>query len=274
MTSQESLAPVSVVIPCYRCSLTIGRALASIAQQSMKPIEVILVDDASGDDTWVVLTKLATAHSGWVRLIQLETNRGAASARNAGWAAASQPFIAFLDADDSWHPEKIAIQYDYMKRHPEVVLSGHRHRVLARMDAKPEWALLQGPTKFIDKWPLLLGNPFITPSAMLRTDIPQRFAEGRRYMEDHLLWLEIVCDGAEVVRLDVDLAATYKPPYGMAGLSSNLWQMARSDLDNYRVLRRSNRLSFLSAYFLMAFSVLKFVRRLGLVMVWRMRERG
>ena len=61
MTSQESMAPVSVVIPCYRCSLTIGRALASIAQQSMKPVEVILVDDASGDDTWVVLTKLATA---------------------------------------------------------------------------------------------------------------------------------------------------------------------------------------------------------------------
>ena len=218
MTSQESMAPVSVVIPCYRCSLTIGRALASIAQQSMKPVEVILVDDASGDDTWVVLTKLATAYPVWVRLIQLETNLGAASARNAGWAAASQPFIAFLDADDSWHPEKIAIQYDYMKRHPEVVLSGHRHRVLARMDAKPEWALLQGPTKFIDKWPLLLGNPFITPSAMLRTDIPQRFAEGRRYMEDHLLWLEIVCDGAKIVRLDVDLAIT--PQIGISTCST------------------------------------------------------
>ena len=107
MSLQESLAPVSVVIPCYRCSLTIRRALASIAQQSLKPAEVILVDDASGDGTLAVLKELASSYPNWMRLIALETNRGAASARNEGWAAASQPFIAFLDADDTWHREKI-----------------------------------------------------------------------------------------------------------------------------------------------------------------------
>ena len=274
MSLQESLAPVSVVIPCYRCSLTIRRALASIAQQSLKPAEVILVDDASGDGTLAVLKELASSYPNWMRLIALETNRGAASARNEGWAAASQPFIAFLDADDTWHREKIAIQYDYMKLHPDVVLSGHRHRVLTRPTAKPDWTLSKGAAKAIHKWQLLLENQFVTPSVMLRSDVPQRFTEGRRYMEDRLLWLEMVCDGAMVVQLDLDLAATYKLPYGSAGLSSNLWQMARSDIDNYSVLRRSGRLSFLSACALMVFSILKFARRLGLVILWWMTGRG
>ena len=134
MMRQDQLTPVSVVIPCYRCGLTVRRALASIVQQSSRPQEVILVDDASGDDTWSTLTAFEAAHPGWVRLVQLPHNRGAASARNAGWAVATQPCIAFLDADDAWHPEKIEIQYDYMKRNPEVLLCGHRHRVLTRVD--------------------------------------------------------------------------------------------------------------------------------------------
>ncbi len=269
MTAQESLAPVSVVMPCYRCSLTIGRAFASIVQQTVKPAEVILVDDASGDDTWVVLTKLATDYPGWVRLIQLETNRGAASARNAGWAAARQPLIAFLDADDAWHPEKIEIQYSYMKCHPDVALCGHQHKVLTRTDVKLDWSLKQGSEKSIRKWQLLLKNRFITPSVMLRSNIQHRFFEGRRHMEDRLLWLEILFDGAKIVQLEVELAATYKMPYGMAGLSSNLWLMARSDIDNYRVLHAKGRLSLLSVYALMVFSVLKFMRRLALVRFWR-----
>ena len=274
MMGQDLSAPVSVVIRWYRCSLTIGRALASVVQQSLKPAEVILIDDASGDETWNVLRTMESTYPGWVRAIQLKSNRGAASARNAGWAAARQPFIAFLDADDAWHPEKIAIQYEYMKRHPQVVLSGHQHRVLTQMDARLEWMLGQGAEKSIHKWQLLLENQFVTPSVMLRADIPQRFAEGRRYMEDRLLWLEIVCGGAAVVLLNVDLAATYKLPYGSAGLSSNLWQMARSDIDNYRVLRRSGALSWLTSLFLMVFSILKFVRRMGLVLVWRTSGRG
>lgn len=274
MRAQEQLAPVSVVIPCFRCGPTIGRALASVLQQSRKPAEVILVDDASGDDTWAVLSDLARAHPGWVRLLKLESNRGAASARNAGWAVARQPYIAFLDADDAWHPSKIEIQSDFMAHHPDVVLCGHRHRVLTRADAQPDWTLEQGPQQLIHKWQLLLENRFVTPSVMLKAGIGQRFAEGRRHMEDRLLWLEIICDGAVVVCLDLELAATYKLPYGVAGLSSNLWQMARFDIDNYRVLHGTGRLSLLSAGALMVFSLLKFVRRLARVMIWRMARKG
>lgn len=243
----------------------------SVAEQTVLPAEVILVDDASDEGTLRVLRELADAYPVWVKLLGFEENRGAASARNAGWELATQPYIAFLDADDAWHPKKIEIQYAYMKTHPDVVLCGHRHRVLMGMDARADWVLGKWAARSIKKWHLLLANQFITPSVMLGRDIPQRFSQGQRFMEDRLLWLEIVCDGAPVAMLEVELAATYKMPYGAAGLSSNLWQMTRSDLDNYRLLHASGRISLVSMYALMIFSWLKSLRRIGFVTIWRIR---
>lgn len=264
--------PVTVVIPCFRCATTIGRALASVVQQSKMPAEVILVDDASGDETWATLTALANAYPGRVKLLHLEVNQGAAAARNAGWESATREYIAFLDADDAWHPNKIEIQYTYMRNHPKVVLCAHEHRVLNKADLSPDWELPNWVASPIHKWPLLLVNKFITPSVMVRRDIQQRFCSGRRYMEDRLLWLEIVCDGGRIDKLGVDLAATYKKPYGAGGLSSNLWEMTRSDMGNYRLLRARGSLSLLAAYALMVFSLLKFWRRLVKVILWRIQS--
>lgn len=262
--------PVAVVIPCYACGATIERAVSSVVSQTRGPTEIILIDDASTDDTWTKLTELASAYPGWIKLLRHEKNQGVANARNAGWAAASQPYIAFLDADDAWHPEKLAIQYAYMEAAPDVALCGHGHRILPNPAMKPDWDLAPLMAQRIHKWSLLLANKFITPSVMLRRDIRQRFSEGRRHMEDRLLWLEIVCTGGRVDCLKLDLAATYKEPYGFGGLSSNLWEMTRADMDNYRVLRASGQLSRFAAYALRLFSLFKFFRRIAKVAVWRL----
>ena len=74
MIKAVGYAPVSVVIPCFRSARTIGRALASIVQQSKMPAEVILVDDASGDETWAALTALGNASVSYTHLT-LPTNR-------------------------------------------------------------------------------------------------------------------------------------------------------------------------------------------------------
>ncbi len=262
-------APVSVVMPCFNCGLTLQRAVTSILRQSTRPAEVILVDDGSSDNTWAVLTDLESTYPGWFKLIRLVKNQGAASARNAAWAVATQPYIAFLDADDAWHPEKIGIQLAYMKAHPDVVLCGHGHRTLSDVDTLPDWVLVHGLTEQVHKGSLLMENRFITPSVMLRSDIGQRFFEGRRHMEDRLLWLEVVLGGYKAVRLGADLAATYKKPFGTAGLSSNMWQMTLADVDNYRLLHAAGSLSLGATCCLMIFSILKFVRRLCILMFWR-----
>lgn len=264
MNIDQPVAPISVVIPCFRCARTILRAIDSIARQTQKTAEVILVDDASGDETLNILRAIENQHSGWIKVIALEENSGAASARNAGWAAATQPYIAFLDSDDAWHPQKIEIQYAYMSAHPEVALCGHEYRRLTQENVLPDWDVSQCVEQTIHKWVLMLSNRFVTPSVMLRRDIEQRFADKQRYMEDHMLWLKIVCSGGVVVKLSAELAAIYKRPFGVMGLSAQFWSMERGDLGNYRRLYRTNCINGYQLGALAIYSVLKYVRRLAI----------
>lgn len=260
--SFDKKLPVSVIVPCFCCGKTIRRALASVVNQSQTPVEVILVDDSSHDDTWEILTELAQAHLGWVKILRLEQNQGAASARNAGWALATQPYIAFLDADDAWHPQKIEIQYAYMNANPEVVLSGHGYRLLKQKNELPHWEITSFETRNIRKWRLILSNKFVTPSVMLQRNVAQRFVEKQRYMEDHMLWLKIICSGARVVKISAELAAIYKEPFGVTGLSAQVWLMERGDLGNYYRLYNEK---FIKGYQFIAlgiYSVLKYIRRL------------
>ncbi len=262
----EKYAPVSVIIPCYCCTNTIERAINSVANQTVRPHEVILIDDASGDGTLEALLLLERAYPEWVKVVSLEHNQGAASARNAGWELASEPYIAFLDSDDAWHPQKIEIQYSYMTAHPEVVLCGHNHRLLKQNDIFPDWKVEGVEARKINKWELLVSNRFVTPSVMLKRDVDQRFFEKQRYMEDHMLWMSVVCSGAVVCRLDTQLAAIYKRAYGVTGLSSQVWSMERGDLGNYRRLYREKCINGLQLGMLGLFSLFKYLRRL--VIYW------
>lgn len=264
--SIERFAAVSVVIPCYRCAKTIGRTFTSVASQTIKPAEIILVDDASGDETLETLQQLAQANPGWVKVLSLSANQGAANARNAGWDAASQPFIAFLDADDAWHAKKIEIQYSCMEANPDVVLSGHAHKILGEKMANLDWDVSEWRADAVSKKALLFSNRFITPSVMIRRDIPFRFAVGRRHMEDHLLWLEVACGGLSIAKLNVELAAIFKPSFGSSGLSEQLWAMELGDLGNYRHLYDQGHLKFPQWLGLSLFSLIKFARRV--VLYW------
>lgn len=258
----ENVVAVSVVIPCFRSVGTIQRAVDSVLQQTQKPAEIILVEDASRDGTLEVLREIEMQSPGWIKVIALDENSGAASARNAGWAVASQPYIAFLDADDSWHPKKIEIQYAYMCQNPKVVLCGHGRRILKETDTLPDWEVgAQFGAERISVWSLLLSNRFVTPSVMLRRDVPQRFHEKQRYMEDHLLWSEIVCGGGAVMKLDVELTAIYKHSYGEAGLSSQIWLMGKSDIANYKLLYQRGCIKWWEWWVLSLYSSLKFMRR-------------
>jgi glycosyltransferase involved in cell wall biosynthesis len=262
-------APVSVVVPCYRCAATIERALASVAAQTLLPSEVILVDDGSADGTLERLQALAAGYpAGWARVIALPENQGAASARNAGWAAATRPYLAFLDADDAWHPRKVELQYSFMAAHPEVALTGHDYEVL-RTPAAPERKVDSPSAQALSRISLLLSNRLVTPSVMLKRELPQRFHPGRRHVDDHLLWLQIQAAGHSLVVLSAPLTYVFKKMYGEGGLSGQLWEMEKAELENYWILRREGHLGAPSALALSAWSLAKFARRLLLVSLHR-----
>jgi len=259
-------ALVSVVVPCYRCTATIERAIASVAAQTLRPAEVILVEDASGDGTLEVLQAIRARYGDWVKIVACATNRGAASARNMGWNLATQAYIAFLDADDTWHPGKIEIQYVYMLEHPEIVLSGHLCRQLRQEAAgAPPWPVSLQGVESITWGKLLARHAFVTPSVMLKRSIAYRFAEGQRYMEDHRLWMEIVGAALPTVKLHAELAAVYKPVYGASGLSADMWGMEKAELANYRYFYDQGRISAPLLLVLRVYSLLKYLRRLLIV---------
>lgn len=227
---------------------------------------MVLVDDASKDGTLELLQSLQAHYGDWIRVVELATNAGAASARNAGWNQARQPYIAFLDADDAWHPRKIEIQYGYMQQHPDVVLSGHLcRRLTAQASGAPDWVVEMKGERPVTWTGLLLRHQFVTPSVMVKREIRQRFFEGARHMEDHRLWLEIVGASLRSVRLEAELAAVFKPVYGASGLSADMWRMEGAELANYRYFYALGKLSFLQLVLLQGYSLMRFVRRLLIV---------
>lgn len=270
--SDIETCPVSVVIPCYNCAATIRRAVDSVAGQTLLPAEVILVDDASGDATREVLSELQHAHrAGWIKVVALNENGGAARARNAGWDAASHDYIAFLDADDSWHPEKISVQYRWMERNPAAGLTGHDSTVLvegSHGQAVPEAAPVASPER-LSSGMFLLSNRFSTPTVMLKRSLMQRFDPSKRRGEDYLLWLEIILDGIEVFRFPQRLAYIHKARYGAGGLSGNLWLMQQGEIDAFQKLYQHRKIGALAYALATQFSWMKYVRRVLLSKISR-----
>lgn len=112
---------VSVVIPAYNRAHLIGRAIASVLAQTYQRFEILVVDDASSDPLPEALAATADPR---LRCVVHPRNRGAAAARNTGIAAAQGEFVAFLDSDDTWYPEKLAYQVSAMRDQPPDV-AGH-----------------------------------------------------------------------------------------------------------------------------------------------------
>lgn len=107
MTAEFRQADVSVVIPAYRATGTIGRALASVAAQTVRPCEAIVVDDGSDDDTAVVAESFKGRMAGIDLIVLRQDRRGAGAARNRALREAKGSVVAFLDADDEWLPAKL-----------------------------------------------------------------------------------------------------------------------------------------------------------------------
>jgi glycosyltransferase involved in cell wall biosynthesis len=267
---------VSVVIPCFRCSESLYVAIESIDCQFVRPMEVIVVDDASDDGGRLQLQQLQNEYGAdWLRLLFLDVNQGPGTARNLGWEMAEGEYVAFLDADDRWLPEKIALQYQWMSAHPELDLCGHSWCLDSEGGcALPETGLTEMEAVPISHVRMLLGNPFSTPCVMLKRSLPYRFEAGGAYSEDYELWARMVFSGVVCARLPVALTVLGKPAFGAGGLSAQLWKMEKGELGVFLRLLRSGKIH-LGVFVLSAsWSLLKFLRRYGLVLGGVKRERA
>jgi glycosyltransferase involved in cell wall biosynthesis len=104
---------VSVVIPVYNRPVAVRRAIDSVLAQTVKDFEIIVVDDASSDDTVASVTAYADPR---ITLIRHDRNRGGSAARNTGFRAGTARYVAFLDSDDEWLPAKLEKQLEVFER--------------------------------------------------------------------------------------------------------------------------------------------------------------
>ncbi|MEH6408849.1 MAG: glycosyltransferase family 2 protein, partial [Leeuwenhoekiella sp.] len=105
---------VSVIMPLYNAERFVETAIKSVQEQTYTQWELIIIDDASTDSSYAIAEK--TIQDKRIRLLKLTKNNGAGIARNVGIRAAKGAYIAFLDADDLWKPQKIEKQIEFMKK--------------------------------------------------------------------------------------------------------------------------------------------------------------
>jgi len=185
---------VSIIIPTYNRASIILTAVASVEQQTFTDYEIIVVDDGGSDDTRGLLE---SRHNDKIIYLRKETNQGLAAARNTGMQAARGEYLAFLDDDDAWLPEKLALQIPILQQNPAtgMVHCGYTEidehgRVLRRVQPDKKGRVYHR---------LLYYNNIVLSGVVVRKGLAARvgcFDENLSGCADWDLWLRIArcCD--------------------------------------------------------------------------------
>lgn len=184
---------ISVIIPAYNCAATLPRAVESALAQTYKALEILVIDDASKDDTPAVAARYPA-----VTYVRQPKNGGASAARNAGIARAKGAYIAFLDADDEWLPQKLAKQMELMRTsplRPSLVTCNSVWIGNSEADKDKNYYLSHPPSRGDRVWIKLLEQNFIpTPTVLIKRsvfDTVKPFDEKLKIAEDLDLWIRI-----------------------------------------------------------------------------------
>jgi glycosyltransferase involved in cell wall biosynthesis len=187
MTVQSPSAPVSVVVPTFNHARFVTEAVESVLRQTRPPAEVLVVDDGSTDDTADRLARFGSR----IRYLR-QANAGVSAARNHGVREATKEYVAFLDSDDVWHPEKLERQMAILERAPNVGLVG-----TGTFDwPAAAFQVVDGSSELrrVTWEDLVVRNQLTTSSVVVRTDVLRRagpFDTAIQGPEDRDVWLRV-----------------------------------------------------------------------------------
>ena len=185
---------VSIILPTYNRSAALRRAIASVEKQSFSDWELIIIDDASTDDTQKVVKEIATRDS---RVVYIRNERNyypdITRTLNKGLAAARGEFIARIDDDDFWLDEqKLKKQIKFLINHPDYVVVGSG-MMLVDPDGNKVGRYLKKETDKEIRNAALFSNPFSHTTVMFRADVARKVGGygDWRFAEDWDLWLKM-----------------------------------------------------------------------------------
>lgn len=257
---------ITIVLPTYNRADLLPRAINSVIDQTYPNWELIIWDDGSTDSTAEILSTFQDERIKYY----FDENHGAAYARNRALEKARGKYIAFLDSDDTWTPEKLALQFSTLEKFPQIDLlfSDFQNNNLAR-DKKGtgfvqnEHAMATLVTSKLeddlflitDGMPqaLAIGNFTATDSVLLRADVLSRvgtFNDQLRNSEDFELWWRMGLAGVQFTYLDEVLMTRYKPVDSLSspGVESGLNTIKALDIckENSLAMGHTNHLTFLN----------------------------
>lgn len=195
-TVNKTPSPVSVIIPAYNAAAYIEQAIRSVMAQTYTAWELLVIDDCSTDDTAAVIQRLA-AEDDRVRLIRNEKNSGVAVTRNRGLDMSTGDYVAFLDSDDVWHPDKLAMQVQKAEsRQAGLVYTAY---AIVDADGHPCKKPYTVP-EHIGLTDLLKENVIGCSTVLLSAEVARKYRFVTDfYHEDYCLWLDILRDGHRAV---------------------------------------------------------------------------
>lgn len=181
---------VSVIIPTFNRQHTLLRAVNSVLQQTYPVHEILICDDGSEDHSKTIISGLNNAKIKW---LDCGKNGRPSIPRNKGIKAASGEWVAFLDSDDEWLPNKIEIQINLLKETGSQAVSSNAFRIVGEMNKGPYLSYKSNTITFQN---LLVANNNICSSVMVRKILLEEislFPEENKYkaIEDYVLWLRI-----------------------------------------------------------------------------------
>jgi hypothetical protein len=185
---------ISVLLPVHNGAAYIAEAVGSLNEQTYNDWELILVDDASTDDSVEIVS--AIVPPGRLTVIQHQKRVGVAVALNSGLKVASRDYVARMDADDVNRPERLAWQREILKEHPDLHVVFGWYQMISAEGAALHTPRISRPISAVGINPaLLIGNPLSHPTACFNRAV----APGWHYPEDQLfedyaLWLDKMVD--------------------------------------------------------------------------------
>ena len=183
---------VSVITPVYNAETVIGKTLESVFAQTYKDIEIVLVDDCSTDNSQSVIEEYRKEHPEIVYFRQ-RVNQGAGAARNKALELAKGQYVAFLDADDLWYPEKTEKQINLLNEKD----GAFSYTAIEMIDSSGKVTKKKRKVKKQVTYKFLLKNTIIATSTVLidRKKLGDFRMPLRRGGQDYATWLMLLRDG-------------------------------------------------------------------------------
>jgi len=258
---------VSVVMPAFNRSTEVLRGVDSIGSVRPDIVEIIVIDDASAIDISAALPKV-NAHGIAVRAFRFDRNRGPQAARNLGIRRARFSYIAFLDSDDEFRPDKIDKVLSCLESH-EVDVLFHAADGMGKYNSLNRfWNVYLRPVVGL-RWWAAAFNPVVTPTLVVRRRIRLGLPT-LRHCEDYSFLLRYCEPDVEVVYLEEALSKVNRRPGTPGGLSGSVWRMRRGECAARSVLLKARNVEGLVRYLLGgAFWALRIVADTVRLRYWR-----